>query len=210
MLIELAWTEPFVILFLAATVFCAVRWPKGLPWAFGLFLASKQYTIFALPLGVLLLPRPIWRRESLNFLGKSFAIAAAVTLPLVVWNVSAFWHSAVALQLQQPLRDDALSWLIQLYQNGHQEWAQRLTWTAYPAALVAIGLVLGVGHRRPAGFAAGLAVTYLAFFGTNKQAFCNYYFLVIAAAACALAALSSQNALYPLPIKEDTASAAHH
>ena len=32
--------------------------------------------------------------------------------------------------------------------------------------------------RDAAGFAAAVAITFLAFFAFNKQAFCNYYFFV--------------------------------
>ena len=40
----------------------------------------------------------------------------------------------------------------------------------------------------PAGFATALTFTYLAFFEFNKQAFCNYYYLVIATACWSIAA----------------------
>jgi hypothetical protein len=60
-----AWTEPFVILFLSATVFCAarrLRW--ALPIALGLLLASKQYLVLALPLSFLLLADFNWRSKA--------------------------------------------------------------------------------------------------------------------------------------------------
>jgi hypothetical protein len=39
--------------------------------------------------------------------------------------------------------------------------------------------------RKP-GFAAAFALSFLCFFAFNKQAFANYYFLIIAALACAI------------------------
>src|SRR5258706_2655055 len=54
MVIQLGWTEPLVILWLAATVFCACRYPKATPYMLGLLLAAKQYTIFIPPLAALL------------------------------------------------------------------------------------------------------------------------------------------------------------
>ncbi|HZH02474.1 MAG TPA: hypothetical protein VEY30_01740, partial [Myxococcaceae bacterium] len=42
-ILEQGWSEPFVVLGLAAATFAACRRPRLLPWAFGLFLAVKQY-----------------------------------------------------------------------------------------------------------------------------------------------------------------------
>ena len=52
--LEQSWTEPFVVLFLAATVWCAARHPRVAPYALGLFLAVKQYAVLALPLALLI------------------------------------------------------------------------------------------------------------------------------------------------------------
>ena len=51
--LEQSWTEPFVVLFLAATVWCAARHPRVAPYVLGLFLAVKQYAVLALPLALL-------------------------------------------------------------------------------------------------------------------------------------------------------------
>ena len=51
------WTEPLLVLWLAAAVYCACRRPTLLPVALGLLLATKQYMVLALPLTVLLVPR---------------------------------------------------------------------------------------------------------------------------------------------------------
>jgi len=40
----------------------------------------------------------------------------------------------------------------------------------------------------PAGFAAAVTAVHLFFFAFNKQAFCNYYYFVIATACWAIAA----------------------
>ena len=52
--LEQSWTEPFVVLFLAATVWCAARHPRVAPYVLGLFLAVKQYAVLALPLALLI------------------------------------------------------------------------------------------------------------------------------------------------------------
>jgi hypothetical protein len=52
-----------------------------------------------------------------------------------------------------------------------------------------IAMALWRAPRTPAGFAAAVAVTFTVFFAFSKQAFGNYYFFVIGALACALAAI---------------------
>lgn len=195
MVLEMAWTEPFVIFWLAATISCACRWPKGLPYALGLFLATKQYLIFAVPLSLLLWPGG-WK-----FVVKVVLTAIVVTAPLALWNFPAFWHSAVTLQLHQPLRDDALSFLIWFYRHVNPQLAQKLGWVAFAAAGVMVLFFLLFRSPRysgervrmrgllenPALFSAALGITYLAFYALNRQAFCNYYYFVVAALLCAVA-----------------------
>jgi hypothetical protein len=53
---------------------------------------------------------------------------------------------------------------------------------------VAIALALWRAPRTPAGFAAASALVFLVFFAFNKQAFTNYYSLVIGALCTAAAA----------------------
>jgi hypothetical protein len=56
------------------------------------------------------------------------------------------------------------------------------------AAMIVMGLK---APRTAAGFAAGGALILLAFFAFNKQAFCNYYFVVVGALWCAVGAARS-------------------
>ena len=44
----------------------------------------------------------------------------------------------------------------------------------------------GYGERGPA---AGGAIVFLAFFSFAKQAFCNYYFMILGVICCAVAAI---------------------
>jgi hypothetical protein len=59
-----------------------------------------------------------------------------------------------------------------------------------PFVVVAVASAVAVWRlpRTPAGFGAATALTFLAFFAFNKQAFCNYYFFVVGALAVTLAA----------------------
>jgi hypothetical protein len=116
-------------------------------------------------------------------------VTAVVSLPLIVCNIPAYVHSAVTLQFQQPFRADALSLSAWWYSHGHAPPPNAL---AFLAAVAAIALSLWRAPHTPAGFAAAVAVVYYAFLAFNKQAFCNYYFFVVGALCCALAASASQ------------------
>jgi hypothetical protein len=191
------WTEPFVVMLLAATIFCACRRSRWLPVALGLFLATKQYLIFAVPLTYFLLPSSedapggIRWRAWFDLLWKTILTAAIVTLPFVLWDPHAFWKSTMSVQELAPFRWDALSYLVWYGFRGHlvTQPSTALIWSTL-AALVTLALSLWRSPRTPAGFAASLSLLSIAFFAFNKQAFCNYYFFVIGAMCCAIAASS--------------------
>jgi hypothetical protein len=184
--LEQSWTEPFVVLFVAAVVFCALRWPKGLPYALGLFLVAKQYCPLALPLIALLAIPGGGRRWYARQLGRASVVAAALTLPLAVLHPAAFVHSVVFLQLLLPFRPDSLSYAAWL--AGPDGTAPFNVGVAFVAAAVVIGLALWRMPRTPAGFALALSATFLTFFAFNKQSFCNYYFFIIGSLCVAIAA----------------------
>lgn len=184
-----AWTEPLVILGVASTVYAAVRKPRWLPVAFGAFLATKQYSVLAIPLAVMLLPRFTWNAY-LKLMAQAMAVAAVITLPLALWNLPHFVHDTVWWQLALPFRRDALSFAV--------------LFRPLPLAVVLLGVTVAVGWcvargpRRPAMFAASLGFVLLVFVAINKQAFANYYFLVAGcfctAAAAEAAPANSGNA----------------
>lgn len=186
-----AWTEPFAVMLLAATIFFAVRQSKWLPVALGLFLGTKQYLILAVPLTFFLLPPGRKWRDWIWLLIEAGIVAAVVTLPFALWNVGAFWKSTVTAQQIAPFRWDALSFIVWWGFHGHGDQVKLANYAVLPAAvasLIALALALWRSPRGPAGFAASLALLSLAFFAFNKQAFCNYYFFVIGAICCAIAA----------------------
>src|SRR4051794_1213554 len=199
------WTEPFVVLLLAATVFAASRRSRATPYVLGLFWAIKQYVVLAAPLTLLLVPpegqaavadRPRRWRElwpaAWRWALKAAAVALAVTLPFVLWGPRHFWWSAVAVQVRQPFRPDALS-----YPAGLYAWRGVVlpTIVAFVALAVVMCIALARTPRSPAGFAAATALTFAVFFALNKQAFANSYYFVIGALATAVAA--SGNFLAP-------------
>jgi hypothetical protein len=179
------WTEALVVMLLAATVFCACRRPDLLPLALGLFFAVKQYTFLAAPLALLLVPQPWTPRKVWDVAWKAGQTALVVTLPFALWDPKAFWWSVVGVQLRQPFRPDALSFLAALANWKGVILPPTVAFVAMAAVEV---LALRRAPRTPSGFAAAVALSFLVFFALNKQAFANYYYFVLGALACAVAA----------------------
>ena len=177
------WTDPLAVMAFALTAFVAIRKPAWLWIAGGVLFAIKQYLIGLAPLAFLLWPGRPWQAV-VRELGKAIALALVVTAPLALWNISAFLKDVVLFQVFQPFRIDSLSYLA---------WYARITgsqpaaWVGFASMLAAMVMVLWRAPRTPAGFAAGGATILFAFFAFNKQAFCNYYFVVIGALWCAVA-----------------------
>jgi hypothetical protein len=186
LVLEQGWTEPLVVLLLSATVFCACRAPRLLPLALGLFLAIKQYAIFVVPIAAFLLGRRRSGKKYAELVLKSGAIAAIVTVPMALWKLRSFIDSVILFQGRQPFRGDALSYLAW----SARDWTPRLPlWTNFAMVLVALALAFWRSPRTPAGFAASSSFVFLVFFAFAKQAFCNYYFMILGAICCAIAAL---------------------
>jgi hypothetical protein len=186
--LEQGWTDPFVALVLAATVYTALRAPRLVPLALGLFLAVKQYTFLAAPAALALLlasPSEASLRARVRGLAVAAAVALAVSLPFALWDLRAFLWNVLELQFRSPFRRDALSYLAWIARRGGPELPSLVGFAAGGAAM-ALGLVRAA--RTPAGFAAATALAFLAFFAFNKQAFSNYYFFVIAALCASVAA----------------------
>jgi hypothetical protein len=186
---DFGWTEPLLTLNFSVVMFCACRCRKWLPYALGLYFATKQYTCLTLPALVLLTegPRP-WRELGIMVL-KAGLVATVITLPFFLWNPWEFIRAIVLWQLVQPFRMDALSYLVWIYHHngGHRP----PIWTPFVAVIPAMILGVWRAARSPAGFAVGVTLVNLAFFAFNKQAFCNYYYFVLATACWVVAGADS-------------------
>jgi hypothetical protein len=193
-IIERGWCEPITLLLLTGTVFTAVRGTRYLTLLLGLLLVSKQYMLAASGIAPLLLRR--WDSRGLRSLfGESLVVALVATLPLALLAPHGFWRSAVMWQFHQPYRWDSLSfgaWLGTSREVSPIPW-----WAAFVAMAVAIVIALWRRRRTPAGFAAAVAFVYFVFFALSKQAFANYYFLVIGAMCCALGLAETPDELHP-------------
>lgn len=188
--LEQGWTEPFAIAWLGATIFTARRAPRVLPWMLALLVSVKQHLVLAVPCSLLLLPRPFELRAAIRLLWPSFAVPLALALPFVIWDPMAFFRSVVWLQLVEPFRPDSLSVLRLLLDLGWPLDRDNLIVVVLPLLALTISLVAAwrLAPRTPGGFAVALGFALLLVTVTSKKAFCNYYFLVIAAFCAALAA----------------------
>jgi hypothetical protein len=184
-----AWTEPFALVCGCAAVFFATRGRMIAAAAtLGLFLVSKQFVLLTLPAAWLLVPRgattAATRRAALKYAAIAVAAGTIVTLPFILWDVRAFFHSMNALFFGM-LRRDSISYAPLI--ERATGWRPTLILPA-AATLPAALLVLWRGTRDAAGFAAGAALILLCAFVMSTQAFANYYFLaggLLCAAAAA-------------------------
>jgi hypothetical protein len=181
-IIRMGWIEPLVILNFSFAMFCACRWRKGLPWALGLFLASKQYAILAAPVLPLLMSGEEWRKG----IWKTGVVLACVNVPFFVWGPGAIVRSILWVHAAQSFRPDALTYSAWVYR-----WTGYMVlpgWIAVAGMGVAMGEALWRGVKSPAGFAGAVTLVLMVFFAFNKQAFCNYYYFMMAAAWWAVGA----------------------
>ena len=174
--VTMAWSEPVVVFLFTAVVFVRFRFPSLAPWVTGLAIVGKQYLFLAIP--ILL---RTWRDVI-----KAGIIAILVTAPLALWSLTEFWRSVVVFHLLQRFREDALSYMVTLASRDIYLPA----WLPFALA----GAVAAIAWRKKtlsssAQFAA-CGLSLLVFFAFNKQAFCNYYFLIIGLLACSLASTS--------------------
>jgi hypothetical protein len=151
--------------------------------------------LLAVPLIPLLRPpghdRETLRRWSLTVALPAVVVVAAVTLPFAVWNLPPFVHDVVTLQVQQPFRADALTFLAAFaYLTG----VRLPSSLAFLAAILAMVVAWQRCPRTPGGFALAVAFVFFAFFAFNKQAFCNYYSFVVGALCVALGSWQQRGA----------------
>lgn len=171
-ILSYGWTEPLMVMTLAATILAARRAPRLLPVALGLFFASKQYSFLAVPLVAMLVPRFSWTAY-FSLLARAVAVAALVTVPFFLWDPQGFWWSLVGFRLATPLRLDALSFSALLAVHRLHVIPQ---WGVMLAVILAVSFALRKAPKTAAGFAASLGLVSLIFFVLNIAGFCNYYF----------------------------------
>ncbi|HEY0712180.1 MAG TPA: hypothetical protein VGF45_05880 [Polyangia bacterium] len=183
--LEQSWTDSFVVGILAFFVFCACRWRSGFPFSLGALICAKQYIVLALPL--LWLVRPQLKRapgfQTTSLIAVAFALV--LSLPLALWDFSAFWRDLFVIQSHLPFRMDSLSFSAAF---AHLTGIKSPTFVGFMTGIAGIIIALRRLPASPASFAFAFGWVMFLFFAFNRQAFCNYYFVVLGALAVALGA----------------------
>ncbi len=193
LVLEYSWTESLLLMTFSLMLFLAIRKKSIMPYALGLFFATKQSSVLALPgsgaagAGSRILPEAD-RNASQGGCGRNCDHTAVLSL-----ESARILARRRAMAVYPTLPPDALSFMVWLKQNELMPWL--FTGPEHrPTMLVPFALVVGVAllavwrsPRTPAGFAATVCMLNLVFFAFSKQAFCNYYFFAIGAACWALA-----------------------
>lgn len=169
--IEQSWTEPLVIVTMAAFALAvaAGRGPVATGAAFGLWLSSKQYVLLAVPLVARL------RRLPLRAWAAALALGLALALPFMIWNFEGLLNNLLLFFLKSDPRPDSNSLFGLLY---------ALTERQLPWALVLLywlGALAWFTWRMPRnlpGLLFSTAGLWLFFFLMGKQAFMNYFHLI--------------------------------
>ena len=183
--LEQGWTEPLMVAALALTVLLAQRRSRWLPVGLAAVLGVKQFAVLLLPLTPLLVGE-VRPRRSVGVVVRALVLVAILILPFLLWDPRAFVRSTVLFHLAQPFRPDSLN------------FAAAWSWvrdgvrphTVIPTIVLFIAATVWALRRcrpTPAGFAAGGALVVMAFLAWSKQAFFNYYDLVIGLLICAVA-----------------------
>ncbi len=185
-ILEQSWTEPLLVFTATLVLWIAWRRPHWLPYAVGLLFVTKQFLVIVVPIVYLLIRyQSIELKQAGPWVLKVVVTGAIVTLPFALWGFDGFWKSVVMLQFHLPFRPDSLSYLAFFATEGQPPI------THYFAFLIAgFGSLLAFWRvpRNPAGFFVSAALIFILFFAFNKQAFCNYYFLVLGLSCVAVAA----------------------
>lgn len=187
--LDRAWTDPFVVLVVAAVAFVALRWPKWVWIPAGLYLAIKQHMFIGIPALLLLVPRPLKVKEVALLGLKAGGVALGVTLPFVLWGPAAFINSV--LNIREVFRTDSLGLLAHLANTGTATLSK---WSGL-AAIVPVAL-LGTwkAPRTVSGFALLTAAMHFTLYIFSTHAFCNEYYNVVGSLCVALATWTAEEA----------------
>lgn len=190
--LEMAWTEPLVMLGIVAGVWSMATRQGRLS---GLLLAAvamvKQYGILWL--------FPAWaagRVRGRDLLWGAVA-AAAIVLPFAAWGPAAFWRGVVGFHVYSPFREDSLSVLAAI---RHATGYQPSPWWGFAAAGVIAWLVIRQPARGLTQALLGGAAVLLAFFTFNKAAHLNYYWLAASVLALAILVAAAEGTRSQTPV----------
>lgn len=178
--LEQSWTEPLMAaaLGVVALVLARPTHPLIRGVALGVFFSSKQYSVLAGPLLLKL------RRCRLPAWVVGAIVGVALALPFALWNWDAIWNDLVGFFLKSEGRPDGLSVYAAVKRFGHEiPW-----WVVAPTWLGGVGFFSWRMKRTLAGMLFSSASVWLFFFMLGKQAFINYWHLILFTLLLAVAA----------------------
>ncbi|WP_432487434.1 hypothetical protein [Kineococcus sp. SYSU DK018] len=174
-LVEQAWTEPTVLVGLAAWALLVARGGTGAWWAvvpLAVALAAKQHVVVLLPL------LATWPRFGVRRTAGAVGGAALLVAPWLLGAPRDFLHDTVRTMLELP----PLRFADTLYTAVLNETGVRLPLPVVGVLVVAVLAAAVVAlHRRPVGLAGLLtwcATVLMVVNLVNKQAFYNQFWLV--------------------------------
>jgi len=187
-MVALGWTEPWLVLAVAAFVWCAARpcTDAARAIAFMLMGALKQYVVAPALIYVLMVRR--WRPL---LIGLAVAAATIVPFLLSAWRPT-LEGMLFPLRGHMAFRPDSISISAFVYQLTY---ATPPRWLA-AAVQVAVGGAAYVRLRRGgvAGLLLASALAMFASFLVGMQAFMNYYYFISAMLVCAAVASAGREA----------------
>ncbi|HVV77435.1 MAG TPA: hypothetical protein VHC43_15520 [Mycobacteriales bacterium] len=198
-LIDQSWTEPLLVVELAACILALRTGHTG--WAVAALaaaLVTKQFVAPLLPLFA------IWRSFGVRRAAIAGAVAFGITLPWLIANPTAMWHDAVTTEINEtvsPFADNLPAFLLR--HGVHAGFA---------ITLVVVGIAYAVAvarlPRTPSGLALGCALVMFALDIANKQTFFNHYTFPLGLLVIAIAAADAQESDDGTPIQAAPASVA--
>jgi hypothetical protein len=187
-ILRFGWIDSLVVLAAVAVVW-STRAGRGASYASGVLFAVKQTSaLFVIP-SVLTIPRPWTRRLLATHFVKAGLVFGVLTIPFAVWDPSGFMRSVVVLQAKQPFRPDSIA-IPALFPSSFAS----LPWVVSVVLPMVVVLTLSAFVVRRSqtgaqGFALASAFILIVAFAVSKQAFANYY-VVVLALLCAAAAVA--------------------
>jgi hypothetical protein len=149
--------------------------------ALGALCAVKQYSVFLAILAGAMAWRSHGRAAALRLAGVSAAVFAALMVPFALWDLEGFYRQTILLQFTQDFRMDAQSIPIFLL-----KWRNWNIWGAPVLVIYVLALAGSLAAiwkcPRPRAvpvWSCALVLVYGTVFFFGKQAFCNYYYLLV-------------------------------
>lgn len=169
--LEQSWTEPLCVATMGGLALLLAKRTHS-AWRgilMGLFFSSKQYVVLAaLPLLKLKKCRPTaWV--------VGVAVGVLLIVPFALWNWDALFHDVLGFFLKSEHRPEALSIAGALKRHGHEISA----WVVTPLWLAGLGFFTWKMKQTLTGMLFATTSCWLFFFLLGKQAFMNYWYLIM-------------------------------